>query len=137
MDVGRQEPEIVTLTLPCEERFIVVARIVVGGLAARLDLPYEHLDDLQLAAEAVLAEPLCAAADDITVELAVAERCITMSIGPVSPDVIQSALNGEHDEGIGLGILLNAVVDGIGFDQRADGAWLRMDKRVPALQRNE
>ena len=39
-------------------KFLGVVRLLVGGLAARLDLPYEQMDDLQLAAESVLAVDL-------------------------------------------------------------------------------
>jgi anti-sigma regulatory factor (Ser/Thr protein kinase) len=138
---GVEGPEIVALTLPCEERFIVVARMVVGGLAARLDLSYEHLDDLQLAAEAVLAESGCAAGEEITIELTVGERHIGMAIGPVNHEAMRLALDGGRPEDdrvelLGLGTLLQAVVDDVGFQERLDGAWIVLGKRVAALPRS-
>lgn len=137
---GAEQPEIVALTLPCEERFIVVARMVVGGLAARFDLSYEHLDDLQLAAEAVLAESGCAARDEITVELAVSDRQVEMAIGPVNDEALRVALDGgraaEEPELVGLGTLLSAVVDETRFVERQDGVWLQLRKRVAALPRS-
>ena len=136
MEAGRQNPEIVTLTLPFEERFILVARILVGGLAARLDLPYEHVDDLQLAAEAVLAEPRCSTGDEVTIELAVADRESAMSIGPLDLQALESTLHDERTEGIGLGTLLRAVVDDIDIDDRDGSPWLRLRKRVPARPRS-
>ena len=38
----------IRLKIPHEKPYHGIARLVVGGLAARLDLSYEHLDDLQL-----------------------------------------------------------------------------------------
>lgn len=46
--------ETISMTLPADPRYATVARIVVGGLAARLNLSYESLDDLQLAVETLL-----------------------------------------------------------------------------------
>jgi anti-sigma regulatory factor (Ser/Thr protein kinase) len=136
MGEGRLEPEIVTLTLPCEERFIGVARIVVGGLAARLDLPYESLDDLQLAVETVLSERVADGGEDITVELGVFERRIEVSIGPLELDSIKLALDGGEPDGLGLSTLLGAVVDEVAFERRADGEWLRLHKQAPVLPRS-
>ena len=39
----------ITLSIPHAKPYHGVARLVVGGLAARLELTYEHLEDLQLA----------------------------------------------------------------------------------------
>jgi anti-sigma regulatory factor (Ser/Thr protein kinase) len=112
----------ITLTLPHDERFLGVARIVVGGLAARLDLPYESLDDLQLAVESVLSEERYAAGDDVTIEV---------SIWPLRVDAIERDLE-PAGERLGLDVLLRAVVDSIGFENR-DGAVrsLMLEKRIP------
>ena len=45
----------ITLTLPREPDFQSVAHLVLGGLAARLNLTLENLEDLQLALTALLA----------------------------------------------------------------------------------
>ena len=44
----------IVLTLPRDREFHGVAHLVVGGLGSRLDLTIEHLEDLQLALEALL-----------------------------------------------------------------------------------
>ncbi len=44
----------ITLTLPRAPEFQRVAHLVLGGLAVRLNLTVEHLEDLQLALDAVL-----------------------------------------------------------------------------------
>ena len=44
----------ITLTLPAERDFHRVAHLVLGGLAVRLNLTFEHLEDLQLALDGLL-----------------------------------------------------------------------------------
>ena len=44
----------ICLTLPADEAFHGVAHLVLGGLAVRLDLTYENLQDLELALDALL-----------------------------------------------------------------------------------
>ena len=45
----------ITLTIPRDAEFHRVAHLVLGGLAVRLDLTIENLEDLQLALDAILA----------------------------------------------------------------------------------
>ena len=44
----------ITLTLPREPEFHRVAHLVLGGLAVRLNLTIENLEDLELALDAIL-----------------------------------------------------------------------------------
>ena len=44
----------ITLTIPREQPFHEVAHLVLGGVAARLNLTFESLDDLETALDAVL-----------------------------------------------------------------------------------
>ena len=39
----------IVLTMPAHERLRGVATLVLGGVGGRLQLPYERMDDLQLA----------------------------------------------------------------------------------------
>ena len=63
----------ITLTLPREPDFHRVAHLVLGGLAARMDLTVENLEDLQLALDAIL-DRTETKAGDITVRMRVDER---------------------------------------------------------------
>jgi hypothetical protein len=125
--VGEQA-EIISLTLPRIDGFVGVARILVGGLSARLDLPYESLDDLQLAVESVLGDEEYWAEQEATLELAVHDGVVDVAVGPVTPRV---ATDLEASDEIGLGLVLRRVVDEIGFEDRASGRWLTLSKRVP------
>jgi hypothetical protein len=127
-------PEVVTLTLPANGRFVHVARILVGGLAARLDLSYEALDDLQLAVESILSKRVYLAGDEVTLALGVREREIEILVGPVDAAALRSDLTESADE-LGLRVLLGAVVDGIAFEERDGAPWLRLEKHVPVPAR--
>lgn len=117
---GVDDPETVSLTLPHDERFVSVARIVVGGLAARLDLPYESLDDLQLAVESVLSERRYSAGANVTVEIEIGDRSMRITMAPLDTDAIERDL-ALGTEDIGLGVLLGAVVDSVAFEEREGG----------------
>ena len=129
------ERDIVTLTMPCDQAYVAIARIVVGGLAARLDLPYQSLDDLQLAVEAVLSECASYGDGEVAVEITVLEGQIDVRIGPVDVEAITLALQRDEGDAINLGVLLSAVVDSVDLEERADGAWLCLDKHAPAVHK--
>jgi hypothetical protein len=125
------DPEIISLTVPHDERFLNVARIVVGGLAARLDLPYESLDDLQLAVETVLAEPRYRVAEEVTLEIIVQDRLLVIELGPLDVERIAADLDRTED-GFGLSLLLGAVVDSFSLDGSDQAPrQLRLEKQVP------
>ena len=44
--------DMITLTIPREQPFHEVAHLVLGGVAARLDLAFESIDDLETALDA-------------------------------------------------------------------------------------
>ena len=73
----------IELRIPNERPFHGVARLVVGGLAARHNLSYEALEDLQLALVTVLEGDAYPAADEICVEFEVSDDAIAMAIGPL------------------------------------------------------
>jgi hypothetical protein len=108
-------------------RYLGVARLLVGGLAARLDLPYEHMDDLQLAAETVLAAE--ATADgEVTLELELREDAVEMRIAPFDARLFEHL--SEQEEGLSLDRLLSALVDDARVSRRGDVDWLVLEKRM-------
>jgi hypothetical protein len=115
-----------SLTIPGERRFLGVARLLVGGMAARLDLPYEQMDDLQLAAESALAADR--AGREVTLELKVRDEGVELRIGPFDSRALDDPPDGA---GLGLGRLLAALVDRADVVDRDGGGWLVLEKRVP------
>jgi hypothetical protein len=119
----------VAITLPGDRRAVNIVRLFVGGLAARLGLGYETMDDLQLAVESVLIG--AELGPEITVAAQVDGDAVSMSIGPFERDPLAAGTDetGELD----LEHLLAALVARAETTTEEDGAcWLRLDVRIPA-----
>jgi anti-sigma regulatory factor (Ser/Thr protein kinase) len=127
----------IRLTIPHQRPYHGVALLVVGGLAARLDLSYESLEDLQLALENVLENGGYATQPHVTVELEVADGSLAMIVGPLDGEAVKAALEEDGNDRISLGRLLATLVEDVQLKRREDGDWLRLDKRVGAVQGRE
>jgi hypothetical protein len=119
----------IKLRIPHERPYHGIARLVVGGLAARLDLSYEHLDDLQLALATVLENDGYIVAMDVTVELHARDDGVSIVIGPLSAAELRADL-AKNGDGVSLRRLLSTVVENVDIEDRPDGGWLRLDKRL-------
>ena len=121
-------PDEVTLTLPGGREFYRIAHLVLGGLAIRLDLTYEQLEDLQLALESVLSE---AAADGaVTVSVSIEDRAIRTVVGPFQGGRLRAAVEAAGDEHLNLRRLLETVVDRITVEERDGGEWIELTKSL-------
>jgi len=115
----------ITLTIPREEPFHEVAHLVLGGVAARLNLTFESIDDLETALDAVLER----AAEDgeVTVKLRLDEGAIVTRVGPFAADRLRAELERDPSDDVTLRRVLDTVVDGYELDR--DG-WLELTKGV-------
>src|SRR6478736_1026645 len=114
----------ITLTIPREEPFHEVAQLVLGGVAARLNLTFESIDDLETALEAVLER--ASENGEVTVELRFDDHAIMTRVGPFPGDAIREELD-RDDGSVGLRRILDTVLDGYELD--GDG-WLELTKNV-------
>ena len=114
--------DMIKLTIPREQPFNEVAHLVIGGVAARLNLTFESIDDLETALDAVLEH----AAEDgeVTVELLLDDGAIVTRVGPFSTDTLRAELDRDEDV-VGLRRILDTVVDR--YELGGDG-WLEMTK---------
>jgi hypothetical protein len=115
----------ITLTLPRGPEYQRVAHLVLGGLAVRLDLTLENLEDLELALDAVLdrTDP---ALGDITMKLAVRDAELVARIGPLSTKLLDD-IDGDFGDGeLGIRRVLDSTVD----DVHVDGDWVQLTKKV-------
>ncbi|MBD0337777.1 MAG: hypothetical protein ICV67_00630 [Thermoleophilia bacterium] len=118
----------VTLTLPGGREFYRIVHLVLGGLAIRLDLTYEQLEDLQLALDSVLSE---ASADgDVTVSVSVEGRSIRTAVGPFRSGRLRAAVESADEEQLNLRRLLETVVDRVSVDERDGGEWIELTKSL-------
>ncbi len=118
----------ITLTLPRERPFFGVARLVLGGLATRLDVTVESLEELELALDGLLHRQ--DGAEEITVSLDIADSELRATVGPFSGSDLRAELEGEPGESLSLRRLLDAVVDEYEASDRDDGTWVELRKRV-------
>jgi hypothetical protein len=124
----------IELRIPNERPFHGVARLVVGGLAARHNLSYEALEDLQLALVTVLEGDAYSTAAEIRVELEVTDEAIAMAIGPLNGEAVRADLEQSSDGDLGLGRLLGTLVEDARVEAREDGDWLCLSKRVRGIK---
>ncbi|MGZ4348793.1 MAG: hypothetical protein ACXVFB_16220 [Gaiellaceae bacterium] len=115
----------ITLTLPRAPQFQRVAHLVLGGLAARLNLTVESLEDLQLALDAVL-DRLDPDAGDITVRMSLRDGELETCIGPLLPTLLDQIEREADGDGLGVRRVLDSTVD----DVHVDGEWVRLTKKV-------
>lgn len=127
----------IKLVIPHEPPYHGVARLVVGGLAARLDVSYEQLEDLQLALASVLEESSYVRQAQVNVELEVHDGGLSILVGPLDGRRLKADLDEDSDERIGLGRLLGTLVETVSVEAREDGDWLRLEKRVHVLRKEE
>lgn len=124
--------ESITLTVPHERAYHHVVHLVVGGLAARLNLSLEHLEDVQLALDGLLGNEGYAAGEEITVEVSIAEGSVEILVGPLDPGKLEPDLagTGESAGDLGLKRVLTTLVGGVEVERRDGGGWVRFRKEV-------
>jgi hypothetical protein len=101
----------IVLTLPRERAFSGVAHLVLGGLAARLNLTFEQLEDLQLALDSLVEEH--DDRGDITVRLRISAGTIEAQVGPFG-----DSLRAEH-----------TVVDRVELGKEQGDTWVTLTNR--------
>ena len=119
----------IRLVIPAEEDFRPIAHLVTGGLATRLDVTYDALDDLQVGIEALLA--LRDDADELVVSLSAYDGVLHASLGPFPPDRVHAT---DSDRGLDLRRVLETVCDTHEVEERDGGAWVELTKRLAGAE---
>ena len=121
----------IELTTPVGRAWEAVVRMVLGGIADRLDLGFDQLDDLQLAVERLLAEG--DPKDPVSLSFELTDGGVRARIGPLRDVALAEALQGpEPPPGVlTLPRILSTVVDSYGVEEVADGHLIvRLEKLV-------
>jgi hypothetical protein len=115
------QPDLIALETPIERGWEPVFRLVLGGVADRLDLGFEDLDDIQLAVERLLAE--AGAQTRVNLSFEILPEGLRTRIGPLHESAIAEALQGpEARPGeLTLRRILETVVDSFGVESIDDG----------------
>jgi hypothetical protein len=122
--------ERIDLEAPLEADFQPVIRLIIGGIAERVDFAFEEIDDLQLAVERLLAE--AGRRGTVHLRFDVAEEAIRTRIGPLDEASIAAALrDGPSAPGhLTLERILTTIVDSFGVEDAGDSrVVVRLEKR--------
>ena len=125
--------ERIQLHAPLAPDFQPVVRLIIGGIAERVDFGFEEIDDLQLAVERLLAE--AGGAGTVAMTFDIGEGHVRTRVGPLSERSIAVALQEESPPGeLTLRRILETVVDSFGVEEAGDGnIVVRLEKlRGPA-----
>jgi hypothetical protein len=118
----REQHERIDLEAPLAGDFQAVVRLIIGGIAERVDFAFEEIDDLQLAVERLLAE--AGQVGSVQLSFEVGQSSIATRVGPLSEAAVAEALrDGDARPGVlTLRRILQTVVDSFGVEEAGDGA---------------
>jgi hypothetical protein len=114
----------ITLTIPRDPCFHGVAFLVLGGLASRLSLTVENLEDVEIALNSIL-DRLEVRHGEITVRMTVRDGELVTHVGPLAR-VVLDEIEREQDDSLTLRRVLDSTVD----DVHVDGDWVSLTKKV-------
>jgi hypothetical protein len=121
--------EEIRLVIPAEEDFRPIVHLVTGGLASRLDVTYDDLEDIQVAVEAVLA--LRDDEGDLTVVLSAEQGVVRAELGPFPREALPPE---ETSSNLNLARVLGTLCDSHELEWRDDGAWLELTKHTARVE---
>lgn len=104
----------ISLTLPTDPGYRGVATLVLGGIGSRADLPYDRMDELQLAVLSVLEAGKGA---DVSLRVDTGDQTLAVSVGPL-------AEGSATDEG--LVRVLARLVDDVASERRDGEEWITL-----------
>jgi len=117
----------IRLTIPRDRALYSIAHLVVSGLGIRLDLTIEHLEDLQLALDAVLER--ARESEEVTIALRVKDGEIEAAVGPLR-DGVRAELEATEEAEVGLRRILDTLVDRVELAPGDGGDWVTLTKSV-------
>jgi hypothetical protein len=115
----------ITLMLPAEEEFAPVRHLVLGGLAARLDLTVENLEDIQLALDNLLERKV---GEPVQLTVAVEDGMLRATVGPFAISALDELE--QDDSSLGLRRILETVCDSYELEERDGSRWVELTKRT-------
>jgi hypothetical protein len=121
----------ITLLVPAEEDFRPIVHLVIGGLAVRLDLTIDALEDLRVALDALLSRR--DDAGDVHVGIVFDDTAMRATVGPLPPSVVDELE--QHAGELGLRRVLETVCDTFELAERNDGVWVELKKETAAPAR--
>jgi hypothetical protein len=120
----------IRLTMPRDPDFYRVAHLVVGGLAVRLNLTFEELEDIELALDGLLERD--EGDGEITLALELHDGAIGASLGPFQGDAFRNELEATPGDELGLRRILETVAENVRIGERdgESGHWVEFTKTI-------
>jgi anti-sigma regulatory factor (Ser/Thr protein kinase) len=118
----------ITLVVPAQEDFRPIVHLVIGGLAVRLDLTMDALEDLRVALDALLARR--DDEGDVVVRVVFDEQVMRATVGPL-PSAILEDLERDGNE-LGLKRVLETVCETFELEERNGEVWIELTKTTAA-----
>jgi anti-sigma regulatory factor (Ser/Thr protein kinase) len=118
----------ITLVVPAQEDFRSIVHLVIGGLAVRLDLTMDALEDLQVALDALLARR--DDEGDVVVRVVFDDQVMRATVGPL-PSAILEDIERDGNE-LGLRRVLETVCETFELEERNGEAWVELTKQTAA-----
>jgi hypothetical protein len=118
----------IVLVVPAQEDFRPIVHLVVGGLAVRLDLTMDVLEDLQVALDALLARR--DDEGDVNVRIVFDEQAMRATVGPL-PSAILEDFERDGNE-LGLRRVLETVCETFEIEDRDGETWIELVKQTAA-----
>ena len=118
----------ITLVVPAQEDFRPIVHLVIGGLAVRLDLTMDALEDLQVALDALLARR--DDEGDVVVRVVFDDQVMRATLGPL-PSAILEDIERDGNE-LGLRRVLETVCETFELEERNGEAWVELTKQTAA-----
>lgn len=115
----------IELMLPADEAFNSVAHLVLGGLAVRMNLTFENLEDLELALDALLER---AQGDGVTLRVRVLDDALHTTVGPFA--AVRAELEQGGADQLTLSRILSAVCDSVEISDRDGAEWVELTTRL-------
>jgi len=109
---GADVSDRIVLIVPSGAAFRSVATLVLGGIGGRANLPYERMDDLQLAVLSILDST---DGEAVTLEVETDDAGLAVAVGPVR--------DGSSAED-GLRLVLSRLVDRVAHEHRDGAEWI-------------
>lgn len=120
----------IVLALPCGRRWHGVAQLVLAGLAARLDLTVEAIEDWQLALGEILGRN--EHEERVNVIFRNSPEQLEARIGPVRDELVAELERSE--DGVGLRRVLSTLTDAVSVETSEDGRWIVLSKAIVSFR---
>jgi hypothetical protein len=106
----------ILVELPATEEFRSVARLVLGGVASRFDLPVDRVEELLLAVESILLQQTDG--DVVTLDVAAAPDSLRVRVGPFAELRLDDPA---------IARVLSRLVDDVSEQEDdGDGTWIEL-----------